>query len=113
MVNTINVHNFNTQILLGEEKETGLKVKKLSYVLRSNFSDLAVTVHRCSMTAPLVRQHTSHPYSSSVNTYISMAGVTVAAGTSLARGWVMVVCRQHSLCTPVRRNPTTHSEVAK
>lgn len=109
MLNKINVDNFNTQILLGEEKGTGLKVKKLSYVLRSNFSDLAVTVHRCSMTAPSVVQRSSHPG----NTYISMAGVTAAAGTSQARGWVMVVCRQYSLSTPIRRNPTTYSEVAK
>jgi hypothetical protein len=113
MLNTINVDNFNTQILLGEENGTGLKVKKLSYFLRSNFSDLAVTVHRCSMTVPSVVQHLSRLYSSPGNTYISMAGVTASAGTSLARGWVMVVCRQHSLSTPIRRNPTTYSEVAK
>jgi len=65
------------------------------------------------MTAPSVMQHTSHLYSISGNMYISMAGVTVAEGTSLARGWVMVVCRQRSLPTPIRRNPTTNSEVAK
>jgi hypothetical protein len=65
------------------------------------------------LNAPSVVQHTSHLYSGSGNTYISMAGVTVAAGTSLARGWVMVVCRQCSLFTPIKRNPTMYSEVAK
>jgi hypothetical protein len=33
MVNTINVDNLNTQILLAEEKGTGMKVEKISYVL--------------------------------------------------------------------------------
>jgi hypothetical protein len=42
-----------------------------------------------------------------------MAGVTVAAGTSLATGWVMVVCRQLSSSTSIRINPTTYSEEAK
>jgi hypothetical protein len=70
MVSTINVDDFNIQILLGEEKGTGQKVKKLSYVLLSNFSDQAVTDHRCSMTAPSVIQHTTRQYSNSRNTYI-------------------------------------------
>jgi hypothetical protein len=45
--------------------------------------------------------------------YLSIAAITVAAGTSLARAWVMVVRRQCSLSTPARRNPTMYSEVAK
>jgi len=34
MVNKIYVDNFNTQILLGEEKGTGLKVKKFHMFYR-------------------------------------------------------------------------------